>query len=493
MWNMADSFAQFETLLKEFISPAVTDLRLKDDDVAWNLIGTFAPETVAGKREYDTGTSDFPAGYEAVFKIKVQSGGRVTGGTFLGNTLTMMGKDTHLPMGQAADGRYLDPRKTALRGFIDIRMILKRIRGSVTQNHQQIMAQLAANPVEDVASGGVEDATQRFRGYLMNAFYSNGSASIAQVNASGGYTITETAGGVIVEIDGGSWGRFMKGDLIVAGTNADPRIQAAGAIAGLMRVVTVDQDNRRIRLQSEPGEGDITLTDNDHLMLDGSYDFTAASVAAGSLVPEGSESLLINTGTFPGSTSPVFTSGLDVDHHTELRSFITDTSSAMDDPTMDAVTILLDKILDLDEDPPTAFIGERSMWTLHAQLERENNALVNVPMGQIFQAASGVAGPVLGHQEHRFQRFNSKRIRPNSLLGINPSTWRRYMPMGDRTIHWVYGRGPLAGIQSIFGPVHDGTQLTELADAPFNGFAQFGCLDPRLNFRRLGLKTQRDV
>jgi hypothetical protein len=114
-------------------------------------------------------------------------------------------------------------------------------------------------------------------------------------------------------------------------------------------------------------------------------------------------------------------------------------------------------------------------------------------MGATFQAAGGVAGPVLSHMEHKFQKFNSIRVRPNSLLGIAPSTWRRYMPLGDRTIHWVYGNGPLSGIASIFGPVSSGTQLTELADAPFNAYGQFGLTDPRSNLRRLGLNSQRDV
>ena len=121
---MADSFVQFETLLREFISPAAIDLEFKDDDPAWNLIGTFQPETVGGSRVFDSTASDFPAGYEAVTKIKVQTGGRVSGGNFSGNTLVMMGKDSHLAMGQAADAKYLDPRKTPLRAYIDIRMIL---------------------------------------------------------------------------------------------------------------------------------------------------------------------------------------------------------------------------------------------------------------------------------------------------------------------------------------------------------------------------------
>lgn len=490
---MADSFAQYETLLREYVPGAVTDLVLKDDDPAWNLIGTFEPHGVGGRREYDATASDYPAGYEARFKIKSQLGGRVTAGTFAGNTLTMMGKDSHLAMGQAADAKYLDPRKTPLRAHIPIIMELMRIKGSVTQNHQQIMADLAADPIEEVAAGSTEDAVKRFRGYVMNCFYGNGTPTIAQVNAASPTDPTETAGGVSVTIDGGTWGRFMKGDLIVFGSDADPRVQVGGNISGYARIVAIDQDLRTIKVQSELGEGTLNISDNDHIMLADAYNFSAASTAAGSLVPEGAESLLINSGVFPGSTSPGFTSGLDVSHHTELKSFITDTTTAMDDPTMDAVTVLLDKILDLDEDPPSAFIAERSLWTYHAQLERENHAMIQVPMGATFQAAGGVAGPVLGHQEYRFQRFNSKRIRPNSILGLNPRVWMKYIPMGDRVIHWVYGSGPLAGIQSIFGPTFDGTQLTELVDAPFNAYFQFGCKDPRLNFRRLGLKNQRDV
>jgi hypothetical protein len=114
-------------------------------------------------------------------------------------------------------------------------------------------------------------------------------------------------------------------------------------------------------------------------------------------------------------------------------------------------------------------------------------------MGATFQAAGGVAGPVLSHMENRFQKFSSKRVRPNSILAINPSTWRKFMPMGDRTIHWVYGSGPLSGFNSVYGPVYSGRQLTELADAPFNAYCQFGCTNPRANFRRLGLRAQRDV
>jgi len=55
----------------------------------------------------------------------------------------------------------------------------------------------------------------------------------------------------------------------------------------------------------------------------------------------------------------------------------------------------------------------------------------------------------------------------------------------------VYSNGPLSGHNSIFGPVYEGRQLTELSDAPFNSYYQCGCDNPMRNFRRLGLKVQR--
>ena len=480
--SLEDSFMQYEMLLREFISPSVSDLELRDDDPSWNLMGTFAPESIGGRM------ADGAAGYEMSYRIKVQSGGRVSAGTFAGNSLVAMGKDSHLAMGQAADAKYLDPRKTPLPAWIIIKMILRRIKGGLSKNHQQVMAQLASRPIDEVAGEDLEDATRRVRNYLLNALYGN-RASIAQVNNASSVAVPETAGGIICAIDNGTIMRFMKGDLLVGATDSSGiSTQIAGAINGYFRVVNIDVDNRSIYLQSEPGEGTITLTDNAHLILAGTYNFASTT----DLTPHGYLSLLINTGNFPGSAATIGGSELSVLHHSELMAFIIANSPAKD-PTMSAFTEVVDKMLDAGKEPPTAWISERGVWTYMAQLDQEANALVQVPMGQTFQAAGGVAGPNLGHQNNRFRRFSSPRIAPNSCIAISPETWRRFMPMGDRTIHWVIGTGMLAGQPSIFRPVTDGTQLTELGDAPFNSYVEFGCVDPRRNFLVTGLKAQRDT
>jgi len=488
---MADNFDQFELLLREFSPSGIRDLELKDDDIAWRLIAMMEPFTVGGVRQVVSGA--YPSGYEARFRIKVQSGGRVTGANFGGNTQVMLGAGSHLASGQAADAVYPDPRLTPNRSYILIKMILKRFALSLTKNESQVRADLASDPVTTVAANEIEDIVTRLRSLITNNFYGDGTASMAQVNKAAGFTITETTQ-VEVDIDNGTWGRFMKGDILVAGSDADVRVQKAGNIAGQMVVVDLDNDDRTIKLQCRPGEGDIVLADNDHLMLAGMFDFTQSSNANASLACEGTESLLLQTGVFPGSISPTFSSGLNVDNFSELKSFIKDTTGTPVDPTMDAVTELLDKILDLDEeDAPDAFIAERSIWTLYSQLERENHATVLVPQATTFQGSGGVSAPMLSHNDKRFSVFNSKRIRQNSILGLAPSTWKKFIPLGDRTVRWKFGTGILSGFSSMFFPVTVGTQISELAQSVGDSFFQFGCFDPRKNFRRLGIRAQRDV
>lgn len=496
---MANSWDQFELLIRDYMDSSVLDLELEDDDPAWNLMGTFQPVAVGGRGQpLATGVDAYPAGYQANYLIKVQSGGRVAGGSFAGNNLVRMGADSHLNVGQSASAKYLDPQKTPLPSHIPITMALKRGLGSITLNHQQILAELATEPVDEVASDAVVDGTKRLRSYVTNAFYADQDtpAAIARINKSAGYSILE-ATPVEVAVDEGTFARFQMGDLIIAATPgadpaANPHVQKAGAIDGYMRVVNVSPRDRTLYLQSEPGEGTITLVDNDILMYADTYDFTESYANDGSLMPTSFESLVRDSGVFPGSKTTKYPSGLDVANHAVLRGFVSDTLTSMKSPTMEELTELLDLMIDA-QGPPTALIAERSIWTLHAILEREAHAVVNVPMGATFQAAGGVAGPVLAHMEHRFQKFSSKRIAPNTIKGMTPGDWMRYIPMGDRTINWVYANGPLAGAGSIFGPTYDGTQLTELADAPFNFFVEFGCRVPQRGLIRKGIKAQRDV
>jgi hypothetical protein len=263
-------------------------------------------------------------------------------------------------------------------------------------------------------------------------------------------------------------------------------VQRTGNINGEFRVVNIDSDNRTIDVEAMPGEGTIALSDNDHLILQDTLDFSGASLSAQSLASEGVESLLISSGNFPGTS-------LNVSNHSVLKSFIVDTTTSPEDPTPDAVALLVDKIADSGKQPPSVLFGERSLWTLYSQLEKEAGAMYTVGQGGAFTASGGVEGPVVTHMGHRFQKMVSVRMREGTLVGLSPDTWRKFIPLGNKTIHWYATNGPLSGANSIFLPVSSGTQNTELSGADYDSFIQFGCTDPRRNFRRLGFNTARTV
>ena len=490
---MADAFSQFEILLRERVPDGVINLMMEDDDVAWGLIGAMQPETVGGAAEYDTVAADYPSQYEAKYKIKIQRGGRVAGRKFSGGTFVTSGKDSQLYMGQGADAKYLDPKLTPLASYIQIKMVLKRVIGDLAINRQQFYADLIDTPVEDIAADQTIDAVERVRAWSTNAFYSDGTGSLAQALAA--VNVDETAGGQVVTLTGGSFARFNMGDLVVAASTANPRVQRLGngANGGVGRMYVVDIDRTSlpgaIRLQSAPGVGTVAIQVNDHLMLEESYIFGGASNAVNATVQQGVESLLITTGVFPGSISPKFPTGCDVAHYNVLRSFVEGTEGGTDEPSMPLMSSLIDNIKNAKRTVPTAWIAERGVWSRWSILDQQTQAVVQVPMGAQYQAAGGVAGPALSHMEDRFNKFTSVKVRPKSILGLNPDTWKKFIPMGDRSIHWFYGRGPMAGVSSIFAPVVDGTQPTETAHAPFDAFCEFGCFDPQANFRRVGLNT----
>lgn len=491
---MASTFDQFELLLRERMPDGITNLMLEDDDVAWNIIGTMAPETEGGASEYDTGSSDYPSELQAKYRIKVQRGGRVGARNFAGNTLEAAGFDSHQYIGQAIDALYLDPRKTPLASYIGIKMALKRIIGSITVNKQQFFAQKMATPLDDLVSDAVMDATAHVRSIIVNSFYTDGTGTVAY--ALNSETVTETAGGVTVELDQGMAGRFMKGQRVVAGTDADPSVLRTGAGAngasGEMIVTDVNMDSTpgSINLQSVNGVGNVSITAGDRLFLADTYAFGGASHAVNSRVPHGVEAYLISSGVYPGTIQPKFTSGIDVSNYSELRALIGGNEAALVEPSWETMGPVIDNIKNSQRSVPTAWIMERAIKTRWSLNNYSNDAMIQVPMGATFQAAGGVAGPVLSHMEDRFQPLTSIRVRPKSILGLNPSTWRKFIPMGDRAIEWFYSRGVASGISSIFMPVIDNGITTELAEAPFDAFCEFGCFDPKANFRRIGFQIQ---
>ena len=484
---MADSFDQFELLVREMTSGAVVQADLEGDDVIWNVMDTFDAVDSAG-RDTSNALASGAAGWFAEWRMRVQRGGLVTGGTFAGNTPAVMGADDTLFIGQAADALYPDPAQASMRSYESIRMQLKRIQGTYPINRQQILADLATNPIEKVSVGAVEDIAFLVRSLIEAYLYGSGNATVAQVDNASGYTLTKGTN-TAVTVKTGTAYRFVIGQRYVHGSNADPRVTTGSAAnPDVFRCVDIDTDTRQPLFEPEPDTaGTIALADSDHIMVHGTYNFTAASVALGSLAANGFESLLIKTGNFPGALFPSVTD------HRHLKSYVTGDESNLVAPTPEVVSEMIDKITDSNMTPPSVLIAEQSLWTLYSILERQGGATYPVPQGGAFVASGGFAGPRISHGDVSFTRLASAKTRPGSIVGLSPDTFQRFMPLGHKTINWALTGGGMAGADSIFGPVRSGRQLSELSDAPFDVFVEFGCDMPRRNFRRIGLHSQRSM
>ena len=496
---MADSFDQFELLMREQVSPAAIHLDLPEDDIGWSIMQTMSPVTSAGK---DTHNAQGSAanGYFAEWRVRVQRGGLVTGGTFGDMATEQMGADNHLYTGSSVLNPYPDPALAALRSYVAIRMALKRIQGVYAINKDQITARLSKEPIEDVVGDVVEDITSLVRGLAVNYLYGDGSAMVAQVNSSSNITLTKGSS-TAVPVDVGTAFRFVVGQRYVAGSlvsvanyGSSARTVRGGTAADphVFRCVDIDTDTRQPYFETEPGSAaNVVLQDNDAIMLAGTYDFTAANVAAGTKAAQGFESLLISSGNFPGAVHAG--TAMSVTNHRYLKSYVVGDEDNRVSPAPEIIAEVVDKITDASKQPPNAVIGEQSLWTLFSILERQAFAQYPVPQGQQFQANGSVSAPRIAHGTTTFAKFSSPRVREGSIIGLATDTWKKFVPFGDQTIHWLYSSGAMAGTSSVFFPVFSGRQGTAMAQAPFDFYIEFACTDPRRNFRRVGLHSQRSM
>lgn len=497
MPTTATSYTQFLDIVRERLQDAVLDLQMAQDGVGWRIMQNAEPIRDAGRNRDGSST-----GLYAEWTISLQRSGYVSAGLMTGNTLQFLGTENLLATSQATDnGGYLDPLKAPLRSYVPITIDLKKIVGVVTVNDKQMETQMATTPLEEIAGGHVADQVRHLRDYWEEQIWSDGSAHLAQVNAAAGYSILESAP-VAVTVDAGSPFNFIRGQRYVAGSaiaaanyGSSPRVAVGGTgpgAAGVMRCTNVDKVTREVYFQAEPGEGTITLTDNDVLMREGTYNFSAATVNAGTLAMQGIHGMLKQSGQFPGAPS-----GVTVQAYSELQSVVQDYSSGGapgEVPTPELVEALLDTIDTGGSELPSLLVSERSVQTLYGQYERATNHFYIVPNGQTVSPTGGMRAPMFTHGDKAFVWPTSRSCRPNTLYGMEPGYMVRFMPIGDGSVRWKIGTGILSGYPNIFRPLFvNGNQLAGVAAADYESFGQFGIKRPNSFFIATGIKSQRDV
>ena len=481
---MATAFSQFETLIAENLGKFVHNLMLPEvDDPMLSIIDSMEAVGLGGRRQPDGSTSaaDYSsaAGYEARLKLTLQRGGMIKGSGWSGNTVEMQGANSDTPVGQQADALYPDPTKVPMRMYKTIFATLKRIKGNLTVNKSQILADIIGNGIADVAGDYVEDAIFQTRTNTAAWAYGDQSGSLAQcVNAEGLLTAQH-----VIELKTGTFNRFIKGQRYVFGDDSAGWPGTKTQLGGIARCVNVDSENRTIQLEMETGETAPTLAVDDHIILEGTVDFPTDT----SLVHNGIENLFINTGLLHG---------LDVTVYNELKARVDGDASNLEQPTPELIAKSLDYIADSREELPSVIISERSVQSHYAQLEKAGFATYVIPTAGGQQMGGGVgAGVDQGVQfQHGNKVFNwlvSSFIRPNSLALIAPETLVKFAPGGDNAIRWSFREGGMAGAPGIFGPVYVGGQLSELMQAPFEAHGELLCRRPRRNARILGVHSQR--
>jgi len=491
---MADTFAQFETLLIESVDDMVYDRELRDDDISWRILDTMAPIPRGGRATDGAGQSDANTPeFEASWRMRVQRAGLITAGQFGEGNLTMMGADDHLAMGQDVGQLYPDPTKAALRSWITVKTLLKVVKGVLPINEDQIDTDLIGNPIEEVAMEHVEDVLGLLRKYICTNFWSDGSGLVAQVNNSAGYSVTTSP--TEVAIDVGTPFRFEKGQRYIFGSNVAQanygssartyRTGATSGTTGIARCVEINEKDRTVYFEAEPASGTITLTDNDAIVQHDTVVTTGTTVTAQSLCPNGVESLLVDSGDFPDTSHTVT-------DYEALRAQIAGDESAKVPPNAENMAVLLDQMMAAGITPPPLWISEQSVQTLYAQAERQGGAVYPVNQGAPYQASGGISGAVFQHYNYTPAWLLSSLCRPGAIHGLDPADWMKWMPIG-KAVRWKFKSGSMAGASSIFQPVMSGTQVTGLAQAPFKTFVQFGVKTPRAQFRRIGFQNARDV
>lgn len=480
-----DAFDQFQTLIREQIVGAVENLQIPREDPMPRLAMS-AKNVAEMGRITDLAIASMTPGYEASWRVKLQNGGLVTGAPFGATQISKMGPGTNLVMGLAANSLHTDPTKAPQPSYLKLKSKLKKMKGTYALNFEQLESKIVAggNMLVALAMDVVSDITELVRGTAGSLFWGNGYGVMGEVDASGGETIAEGSTNWI-SIKNSQIFRFVRGQRYVAASLSSgvPTTARAGTLntPGVMRCTGVNARTLEVGFESEPGEGNISLTDGDGIILEGMYDFASAT----SLAPNGIESLLKVSGAFPDSDVT------DIENYPELQAFVDGDESNRVAPEGKVVTELLDLMTAgaMDNTPPL-LVAENSLWTCWSELERQSSGMTLTPQGQPYVANGGIRAPVYTYGSRSFAKLDSIKCRPGTLFGLDPQTLVRFMP-DEMAIRWRMANGGLAGQQSIMRPITVGPVLTDLSAAEYDVWGQLSITRPNQNVKRIGLYNQR--
>lgn len=483
--SFGDAFDQFQNLVREHLEPSVENLRLRSTmtDPIWDLMQTSRNVQRMGRK---TGTGAGTPGYEARWEVRLQDGGMLEGADFGETVLTKMGPDSSLMMGAAASALHGDPTKVPLPSTIELKSLLRKIRGAYTINYELLEAQLVSEPIENLALGAVESITALIREISTSLFWGAGNGIMGRAYAGG--TISEGST-TWFKLTKGQVFNFIRGQRYCAASisSENPATARTGTTAvvspAIFRCVGIRPFTLEVGFESEPGMGDIAITTADAFIYNTMWNFASGASRA----CNGIHNLLNTTGAFPDSDIS------DITGYPELQALIDgdDTStSTYESPEPEMLDGLLDLMTAFDPATPPVLCAENNVWTLYSHLERRANMMQVVPQGAAYEANGGVSGPMYTNGGRPFIIARSAKCRPNTIYGLDGSTFIRFMP-NDLQVRWRMANGGAAGVSNIFRPVFVGSQLSDLYTAEFDTYYQIAQTKPTRNLIRKGVHSKR--
>lgn len=465
---VTSAFGHVAQILRENLGDAVINMVIDDlDDPMDRAIRTFKPLGLGGRPE--TGNV-----YEARRKIRLSRGAMVQGGSFDGNTIESLGANSDLPVRQRATAKAPNPEDVPLSQRVTLKTTLKRMLGNVTINMTQIQNDALGMDLDEMGAGYVEDAVYQVRKQNLNFAYSDGTGAIAQVAASASVT---AAAEVAVTIKGAPYNRFIKGQKYwFYSTTSFPGTTTRKG--GTAVCTNINDNDGTVFFQMLSGHATASVVDGDYIVP---FKFITDGTSGTSLAPKGIEYMCKETGEFFGLS--------DITQYPEFIGYVEGSEASPVEPEPDRIAKLINKIKKAGYAPPTMLISESALSAQYAYTEKAGFAVY--PINQYLGNPNGGVGkPVFQHGSIILPWEDSEIIRPGMLFGFAPETIEKFQPSGADTIRWWNGNGPGAGVEAIFVPVNDGTEQTELWQAPFETHIDYLCVKPKRNFRYVGLVTQ---
>ncbi len=480
-----DAFAQFESLLREYMEPSVEDLTISALDPIWDLIKYCRNVTKMGRK---TGTGDGTPGYEAKWHVKAQEGGLMEGQAFGETQLTMMGPGNKLVMGMNAAATGVDPLKVPHSSTYPLKSYLKKAKGAYAINKETFEARLLAEPVEDLVGEAVMDTTKLIRHTGSKLLWGAGNGVVA-LAPTGGISIGESSI-TWTDVAKAQIFRFKKGERYVFAsltglvpTTARVGNGSAPTTPSVARCVGINPRTLQVGFQSEPGQGTISVTAGDGIIMSRMWDWANGV----SYACNGIDNLLITSGAFPDSDIA------DVTDYPELQAYVfgDETSTATYvAPEPEVIDNVLDYVTAWQSEKPPVLMAENNIWTLWKHLERRANMMVTIPNGGTYNANGGVGDVMYTHGNRPFQIGSSPMVCPNRIYGLEPTSFVRFMP-NDMQVRWKTTQGGMAGVPNIFRPLYVGNISTDSAVAEYELHYQLACKQPQKNVVYKGVHSKR--